>query len=73
MKVIANYLPQYHRIPENDEWWGQGFTDWKASTEAEPLFAGHNQPRLALNDYYYDLSNIDKNSAAADYDSKGTH
>lgn len=59
MKIIANYLPQYHRIPENDKWWGEGFTDWKSAKEAEPVFQGHKQPRLPYNNYYYDLSNLD--------------
>lgn len=68
MKVIAMYLPQYHTIPENDEWWGKGYTEWTAVKNAMPLYKGHKEPRIPLNKNYYNLA--DESGAVWEWQAK---
>lgn len=56
MRYWALNLPQFYETPENNEWWGKGFTEWTSVKNAKPLYKGHMQPVVPLNQFYYDLS-----------------
>lgn len=69
-KILAYCLPQFHEIPENNIWWGKGYTEWENAKKAKPLYKGHYQPKVPRGKEYYNLLNnsvMRKQAAMAEY------